>query len=421
MTEKFVIVGKKKIEGEVFVSGSKNNAGPVIAATLLSKEPFVIENLPLVEDIFKMLKLLESMGASVEWLGEKKVRINTEKVDPEKMDYSLVGQARVSVLLMGPLIYRFKKFKIPSPGGDKIGLRPISAHLEGFKKMGVRVLSNGAFYHFDGEKIKGGAEIVLSEFSVTATENLMMLAAGLEGKTVIKMAAAEPHVQDLGKMLNDMGAKISGIEAHTIEIEGNSKLKGVNHEIIPDYLEAGTFFVLGAVTPGTLEIKNVILNHLDSFLEKMEEIGVNFERGNNFLKVNFSENLKPTKIQALPYPGFPTDLLPIAIPLLTQAQGKSLIHDPLYENRLNFIHELRKMGADIEIVDPHRAFVFGKSPLSGIKISSLDIRAGASLIIASLMAEGESIIEDIFQIDRGYEKIDEKLRNLGADIKRIKV
>lgn len=419
MAESFVIKGQKPLEGSVTIGGAKNGAGPILAATLLSKEPFFIDNLPLVEDVLSMIKLLESMGAEIEWLDEKKVKIKTEKVDPERMDYSLVGKMRVSVLLIGPLISRFKKFKIAPPGGDRIGLRPIITHLDALKKLGLEVFTDGDFYHFNGENLKKGSEIVLSEFSVTATENLMMLASGIEGKTVIKMAAAEPHVQDLGKMLRDMGAKVEGIGTHTIEIEGKKELKGVSHRIIPDYLEAGTFIVAGAVTPGILEIKNVVFDYLDSFLRKMEEIGVSFERGNDFLKVDFSPDLKPVKLQALPYPGFPTDLLPIVVPLLTQAKGKSLIHDPLYENRLNFIHELRKMGADIEIVDPHRAFVFGKTQLSGIKILSWDIRAGASLVVASLMANGKTTIENIYQIDRGYEKIDEKLRKLGADIKRI--
>lgn len=419
MAEKFVIAGKRKLEGRVEISGAKNDAGPVIAATLLAREPFVIDNLPLVEDIFCLLEILKGMGSDVQWLEKKKIRIENKNIDPEKLDFSLIGKTRVSVLLIGPMLARFKKLKFSSPGGDKIGLRPITAHLEAFEKLGAKIKEENGYYFFDGENLKG-REIVLGEFSVTATENLMMLASGIEGRTIIKMAADEPHVQDLAKMLRDMGAKIEQRGSHTIEIDGQENLKGTFHEIIPDHVETGTFFTIGALTPGILEIKNIILDHLDVFLAKTEEIGVLFEKGNDFLRVEFSPNLKAVKIQALPWPGFPTDLLPIVVPLLTQAKGKSLIHDPLYENRLNFIHELRKMGADIEIVDPHRAFVFGKTPLSGIEISSWDIRAGASLTIAGLMARGKTIIGNISQIDRGYEKIDEKLRKLGADIKRIK-
>lgn len=431
MLEKFIVEGKKKIEGTVRVSGSKNDAGPVLAATLLSKEPFVIDNLPLVEDVFKLISMLESMGVKVEWQGERKIKVNAgEEVSPEKLDFSLVGETRVSVLLIGALLSRFKQFKFAAPGGDRIiggarvrggvrvGIRPITTHLEALEKLGVASERRGNFYYFNRRNLKA-REVVLKEFSVTATENLMMVASSIEGRTIIKGAAAEPHVQDLGQMLKDMGAKIEGIGTHTIEIEGKKNLKGVYHRIIPDYLEAGTFIVIGATTPGRLKIENLVLDHLDLFLAKLEEVGVEFTKREGFIIVDSSPELKSVRVQALPWPGFPTDLLPIIIPLLTQAEGRSLVHDPLYENRLNFLHELRKMGADIEIVDPHRAFVFGKTELSGIKISSWDIRAGASLLLAALMANGQTTIENIYQIDRGYERIDEKLRKLGAYIKRV--
>ena len=248
-----------------------------------------------------------------------------------------------------------------------------------------------------------------------------MLAASLiTGKTVIKGAACEPHVQDLGKILKNMGAKIEGAGTHIIKIEGVKKLNGTSHNVIFDPVEAGTFIVAGVVTPGEVQVKNVNPNHLDLFLTKLQEIGVNFKKGKDFITVSYSPDLKATKVQAFPYPGFPTDLLPIVIPLLTTSKGKSLIHDPLYENRFNYVHELRKMGADIEIVDPHRAFVFGPTSLSGLTIESWDIRAGACLIIAGLMAQGKTTIENIFQIDRGYEKIEERLQKLGADIKRVR-
>lgn len=413
------------------ISGSKNDAGPVLAATLLTQEPCIIDNLPLVDDVLKMIKLLESMGVEVEWQNPCKIKIIAGPgISPERIDFSLMGETRISVLLIGALLSRFKQFKFVPPGGDriiggarekgggKIGIRPITTHLEALKKLGVEIERENNFYYFKTDGIKP-QEVVLPEFSVTATENLMLVAASSSGKTIIKGAAAEPHVQDLGHMLNDMGAMVKGIGTHTLEINGQNNLKGVYHKVIPDYLEAGTFITIGAVTPGVLTVKNFVLEHLDLFLAKMEEMGVRLERGDDYVRVNFSPRLESVRIQALPYPGFPTDLLPIVVPLLTQAEGRSLIHDPLYENRLNFMHELRKMGADIEIVDAHRAFIFGKTPLFGIKISSWDIRAGASLLIAGLMAEGETVIENIYQIDRGYEKIDEKLRAVGADIKRV--
>ena len=261
---------------------------------------------------------------------------------------------------------------------------------------------------------------MLEEFSVTATESVMLAAVLAEGNTVIKGAAAEPHVQDLGEMLLKMGAKIEGLGTHTIRIEGVEKLHGCEHSIIPDPLEAGTFIVIGAINPGKIKVKGVDLSHLDLFLAKLEEMGVIMEKGKDYVLVSHSPKLKAVKVQALPYPGFPTDLLPIIIPLLLKADGKSLVHDPLYENRFNYIQELKKMGADIEMVDPHRTFVFGPAKLLGANIDSWDIRAGACLVIAALSAEGKTIIENVFQIDRGYERIEERLQKLGADIKRIK-
>jgi len=335
------------------------------------------------------------------------------------MDFEKVSQTRISVLLIGGLLSRFKNFKISHPGGDRIGLRPIKTHLEALKSLGAEVKNEGSFYFFETENLKG-REIVLKEFSVTATENLMLAAAKIPGKTIIKGAAAEPQVQDLGFLLQKMGARIAGIGTHTILIIGVDKLKGALHEIISDPTEAGTFITIGAVTPGEIEVRNVNPEHLDVFLDKLKEIGIGFEKGKNFVKLKDPpEKLKAIRVQAFPYPGFPTDLLPIIVPLLTIAEGKSLIHDPLYENRFNYVQELRKMGADIEVVDPHRTFVYGPTDLCGVNIESWDIRAGASLIIAALLAKGQTTIGGIYQIDRGYEKIDEKLQKLGADIKRI--
>ncbi|MBZ1345315.1 MAG: UDP-N-acetylglucosamine 1-carboxyvinyltransferase [Candidatus Nealsonbacteria bacterium] len=420
MAEKFIIKGGKKIEGEVEIKGYKNAAGPILASTLLTEEDCIIDNLPLVTDVLSLINILEKMGAEIEWLGERKIKINTRKVNPEKLDFEEISKSRVSVLLIGPLLARFKNFKISSPGGDRIGLRPIFTHLDALKKLGAEISQEGNFYHFKAKNLFA-KEIILKEFSVTATENLMLTASLIEGQTIIKMAAAEPQVQDTERILEAMGVKIEGLGTHTLKIEGAKKLKGVNHQIISDPLEAGTFMIAGAIIPNSqLKIKKVIFEHLDSFLDKMEEIGVDFQKNpDNSLTVNYSPDLKAVKIQALPYPGFPTDLLSIIVPLLTQTQGKNLIHDPLYENRLGYTQELRKMGADIEIVDPHRAFVFGKNPLRGVKIESWDIRAGASLIIAGLLAEGQTIVENIYQIDRGYEKIEQQFQKLGADIKRI--
>ncbi|MFH1967830.1 MAG: UDP-N-acetylglucosamine 1-carboxyvinyltransferase [bacterium] len=418
LMDKFIIQGQKILSGEIEVRGSKNAAGPCLAACLLTDEECEIDNLPLIEDVFNMLEVLKSMGVKVDFTGERKVRIHANNLNVSAMDFKKNSKTRISVLLFGSLMARVGSFKISAPGGDKIGLRPISVHLNALKKLGAEIEKQGDFYKIDCKKLKG-SEIVLGEFSVTATETLMMAAVLADGKTVIKGAASEPHVQDLGEMLKKMGAKIKGLSGHTLEIEGVKKLQGVSHSIIFDPIEAATFISMGAVVPGKITVKNVFPEHLDLFLEKIKEIGVNFEIKGNSVTVSYSPELNSVKVQALPYPGFPTDFLPVIVPLLVKARGKSLIHDPLYENRFNYVQQLRKMGADVEIVDPHRAFVFGPSDLYGLTIESWDLRAGACLIIAGMMAKGETAIENIYQIDRGYEKIEERLQGIGADIKRV--
>jgi len=420
MADKFVIHGQKELKGEIEVRGCKNAAGPILAATLLTKEECIIDNLPLVEDVSNMLEVLKSLGVKVDKLSERSVRISAKDLKAEGIDFNKASKTRISVLLFGPLLARVKSFKIPPPGGDRIGVRPISVHLSALEQMGAKIERDSDFYQVDCNKLVG-KEIVLEEFSVTATETLMLAAVLAEGTTIIKGAAAEPHVQDLGKMLVAMGASIQGVGTHTIRIEGVGELKGTSHYIIPDPVEAGTFIIAAAVAGNGVTVKNVNSEYLDLFLKKLEEIGVNFKKENDSVTVMRSEKLNATRIQALPYPGFPTDLLPIMIPLLVKADGKSLVHDPLYENRFNYVQEMRKMGADIEIVDPHRAFVFGPKQLKGLTIESWDIRAGACLVIAGLMAEGKTTIENIFQIDRGYERIEERLAMIGADIKRVSI
>ena len=419
MSDKFLIQGGVPLSGEVEIYGYKNAAGAVLSAVLLSEESSTIDNLPLCSDVLDQIEILKQMGAEIEWLGERKIKINPEKINPEKIPADLFEKMRVSVLLIGPLLARFKKFNVPHPGGDKIGLRPIETHLEALKNFGVKVEQREGFYHFEKPTNLTGKKIVLKEFSVTATENLMMLTALTFGETKIEIAAAEPQVQDLGKFLKEMGGSIRGVGTHTIEIEGREKLGGANFSICPDPLEAGTFLIALAITGGEGKIKNINPDHLTMFLEKMREIGVNFEIVDNEILVKPSKEFKPTKIQVLPYPGFPTDLQPHISVLLTQAKGKSLIHDPLYENRFQHLYELRKMGADIEITDPHRALIFGKTDLIGNKVNSNDIRSGAALILAGLIAKEKTLIENISQIERGYEKIDEKLRKLGAKIERV--
>jgi len=292
-------------------------------------------------------------------------------------------------------------------------------HLETLKKFGVKFWEENNFYCFETPEKIEGARIVLKEFSVIGTEIVMMLAAAARGETVIETAAAEPQVQDLCAMLSRMGAKISGCGTHTLQIQGNRKLSGIEFDVCSDPVETGTFVIAFALTGGRGKIKNTAPQHLSLFFEKLRDIGVNFEISGSEITVKPSENLRGTKIQVLPYPGFPTDLQPQTAVLLTQAQGKSVVHETLYENRFLYLQELRKMGADIEITDPHRALIFGKTELTGTKVDASDIRAGVALILAGLAAKGETVVDNIFHIERGHEKFDEKLRALGASIGRI--
>lgn len=406
------------MSGEIEVRGSKNAAGPCLAAVLLTKEECVIDNLPMISDIKSMLDILKSLGVSVEFISERKVKLRAENINAEKMDLEKFSKTRMSVVLVGSLLTRFHYFQFSSPGGDKIGLRPINIQLKALEKLGAKIKKEGDFYNVYREELIG-SEIILTEFSPTATEALMLAAVLAKGKTIIKGAASESSVQDLGRMLLKMGARIKGNGTHTLEIEGVEKLFGCQHAVVSDHLEAGTFIVAGALTQGQVTVKNVDFEYLDLFLEKLKEIGVVFEKGENSVTIFNSPSLGAAKVQALPHPGFPTDLLPMVVTLLTRASGKSLIHDPLYEGRFGYMHELKKMGADIEVVDPHRAFVFGPKEIKGVNVDSLDVRAGAVMILAGLMAEGKTVIDNVFQIDRGYERIEERLQRLGADIKRV--
>ncbi|MCU0653319.1 MAG: UDP-N-acetylglucosamine 1-carboxyvinyltransferase [Candidatus Pacebacteria bacterium] len=419
MIQKFLIKGGNPLNGEVTISGYKNSAGALLAAALLAEEPCVIGNLPLCTDVLDQIDIIKQMGAKIEWLEPRKIRIDAKDIDAQKIPYSLFEKMRVSILLIGPLLARFRNFKVPHPGGDKIGIRPVKIHLETLKKFGVKFWEENGFYCFEAPKKIEGTNIALREFSVIGTEIVAMVAAAAHGKTTIEIAAAEPQVQNVCEMLKNMGAKIKGIGQHTLEIEGKGKLSGTEINVCADPLETGTFMIAFALTNGRGVIKNTEPQHLTFFLERMRDIGINFDVDGTDIRIAPAESFKATKIQVLPYPGFPTDLQPQTAVLLTQAQGKSLIHEPLYENRSQHLQELRKMGADIEITDPHRALIFGKTELTGTKVDASDIRAGAALILAGLVASGETIVDNIHHIERGYEKFDEKLISLGAKIERI--
>lgn len=421
---KLIIKGGNKLRGEIEVRGSKNATTPILAASLLTDKECVIDNIPLIEDVFRLIEILKYLGAEVDFIGERKIRIKAKIIDPEKLTEAKVGRLRSSVLLMGPLLARFKKIKTQKPGGCLIGNRPLDAHLEAFKDLGAEIISDGDSFIIS-LKNQPQNEVVLGEFSVTATENILMMAALMPQKTIIKIAAQEPHVQDLIKFLKSMGAKIKLKDSHVIEVLGRKSLNGATHKIIPDQIESGTFLILGGLLGSDVLVKNCRRDHLDLILKKLKDFNVDLrvenikKSGVCDIRVKSNYPLKSVGIQAMPYPGIPTDLQSMFGVLATQAEGTSMIHDPLFEGRFKYLDELIRMGASIVICDPHRALITGRSHLAGTTISSYDLRAGASLIIAGLIASGETVINDAYQIDRGYERIEERLQKIGADIVRL--
>lgn len=420
--ECFVIEGGFALKGEIEVRGSKNAALPILAATLLSKESSVIDNLPLIEDVKRILEIIESLGGKVEWLGRNKIRIDPKKLSLKKMDQSAVKKLRASVLLIPALLHRFGKFQLAQPGGCLIGVRSIDAHWDALEQMGVQVKKNIEFYSYQGSGMHAG-EVVLKEFSVTATENVLMLASLIPQKTLLKIGALEPHVEDLISFLKKMGARIKAVSPHVYEIVGVKKLSGAKHRIIPDPLEAGTFMILASALRGKILVRDVIPEHLDLVMKKLEEIGAKmqiYRRSGKHADVLMmpATVLSGFKVQTQPYPGIPTDLQSPFGVLATQTHGTSLIFDTMFDGRLKYIDELIKMGANAIIADPHRALITGPTPLYAQDINSLDIRSGISLVIAALLAKGKTIMKNAYQVDRGYEKIDERLRQLGARIER---
>lgn len=414
----FEIQGGNQLSGEIEVRGSKNAAAPIIAATLLTTEPCILSNIPLIEDIFRLLDILKSMGSEIEWLEERTVKITNKNLDVSTMDFALVKKIRLSILLLGALSARAKSFQLYHPGGCSIGARPVDTHMDALEKFGIHVTKNDSVYTVEASQ-KHAATVALKEFSVTATENAMMIAASLPGKSIIKIAAAEPHVEDLGRFLIAMGATITGLGTHTLEIEGLNVLRGVSHEIIPDPIEAATFLILGMTTKSKLSIKHARHNHLDLVLEKLREFGAAFVINDDSIQIIPPQNIvSPGKVKVELYPGIPTDTQSLFGILAAVAEGDTLIHDHMFEGRFNYLQGLEKMGVRSIALNPHQALIFGSQRLKGTMLRSYDLRAGASLIIAALAAQGTTIIEEIEQVDRGYEKIEERLQNIGAKIVR---
>jgi UDP-N-acetylglucosamine 1-carboxyvinyltransferase len=415
---KFIIDGGRHLKGTIRVSGSKNAALPILCAALLAKSKSTIKNIPDIADIHTLLTIFNFLNVKTKFSN------NIVEIDPTNIKYKsipeeLICSMRASILLIGPLLAHFKEASIPFPGGCVLGRRPVYAHTHALNKLGAEIIDSEKHLHLTAREFKT-ATITMPEISVTATENALMLASVIKGKTQIRLAAAEPHVQDLCKFLNSMGAKITGIGTHYLQVEGTAELTGAEYEITGDYLEAGTFAIAGLLTKGEIEIEGIDPGQLDSFWQKLDEAGANYELQNNKIIIKKTERLNAVStLRTAVYPSFPTDLqAPFAV-LLTKAEGKSRIFETLFEGRLNYLFELEKMGAKVEVQNPHQAIIIGPSHLVGVPISSLDLRAGAAMVLAALCADGTTQISNINYIDRGYEKFDQKLSRLGASIQRV--
>jgi UDP-N-acetylglucosamine 1-carboxyvinyltransferase len=420
-----VIEGGRPLSGTIRAAGNKNGALPILAATVLASEPVTLTNVPRIRDVQTMIELLLDVGADVEWTAENEVRVDPTGVHKAELDEELCRRIRASFLLAGPLLARLGKAIVPPPGGDVIGRRRLDPHIHGLAELGVEIDLNGRFeMRSTGLKGKG---IFLDEASVMATENVVMAAVLAEGETVIGNAACEPHVQDLCRFLVSLGAQIEGIESNVLRIQGVRELHGGSWRVAPEHIEVGSFIGLAAATGGELTIEDVEPKDLVSILPAFERLGVRVDVGATTVHVPPKQELviqddlggQIPKIEDGPWPAFPADLTSIAVVTATQAQGTVLVFEKMFESRLFFVDKLVGMGARIILCDPHRAVITGPAQLYGERLTSPDIRAGMALLIAALCAEGTSTIGNVAEIDRGYERIDERLRGLGAAIERI--
>ncbi len=413
--DKFVIEGSKTLHGSVDISGSKNAALPIIAATILWNKPCIISNVPDLADIRTMLKLLENMGCKYSF--EKNIlNIDCSNLKSTKAEYDLVRKMRASILVLGPLIAKYDTATVSLPGGCAIGVRPVNLHIESLKAMGAKINIEQGYIHASSKKLKG-TEIYLDVPTVTGTENIIMAAVLANGKTTIYNAAKEPEVVDLANFLNKCGAKIIGAGSSTIEINGVESIDGCNYEVMPDRIEAGTFMCIAHATKSSIIINNAPVYCMHAIIDKIKEAGAQVQLDNNTIKISHSK-LLPVNIKTLAYPGFPTDMQAQFTAMLTLASGTSIIEETIIENRFQHIAELNRMGANISI-SSNKAIVVGVKKLLGAPVMATDLRASASLVIAALAAENTTEVLRIYHLDRGYEQLDKKLLALGARIKRV--
>ncbi len=419
--QKFEIEGGCELKGEIKVNGAKNSALKILASVVLTEEKIVIENFPFIEDTKRMLELLEELGAViVKDVENKKVKINPEGIKAGNLQGELVKKLRASILLVGPLLARFGEVNMTYPGGCVIGKRPIDLFLDGFQKLGAKIEWNDDGFKAIANKPKLiGTTIFFSKITVTGTEAMMMTAVLAEGKTVLKNCAMEPEIKSLADYLNYNGAKISGAGTPTIVIKGTEKISAGTFKVIPDRIEAGTFVMMGLLCKSEITVTDCVPEHLGAVLPVLKNAGANLEVGEDYIKVKKGERLKAVSISTHEYPGFATDLQPPYTLLMTQAEGISLVHETIFEGRLFFTDQLNSMGTAIVMCDPHRVVISGPTGIYGKKLTSPDLRAGITMVLAGMIAHGKTTIDNIYQIDRGYEDIDERLNLLGANIKRV--
>jgi UDP-N-acetylglucosamine 1-carboxyvinyltransferase len=415
--DKIRVVGGRPLEGTVRISGAKNAALPDLCAALLTDNPIRLRNVPEVRDIRTMGLVLGALGAEVEFRLGGVVEVRASKLHSLEAPYDLVKTMRASVLVLGPLLAREGRARVSLPGGCAIGARPINLHLQALEKMGAAITVEHGYVEARAERLRG-AEIYFDTVTVTGTENLLMAASRAEGETIIRNAACEPEVSDLADLLIRMGARIQGAGGSTIRVEGVDVLRGAEHTVIPDRIETGTFVAACAIAGGDIEVRACYPPHLKAVLEKLREMGVRIEEGPDNLRVRTPRQLRAANVTTLPHPGFPTDMQAQCLTLLTQATGVSTIMESIFENRYMHVAELQRMGANVR-VEGRTAIVTGPTPLSGAQTMATDLRASASLVVAGLAASGETIVDRVYHLDRGYHRIDEKLRGLGADIERI--
>ncbi len=416
--DKLLIRGGKPLSGTVAMSGAKNAALPILCAALLSEEALVLDNVPKLHDVASMLKLLRQHGVEVSGEQPGALALRTPKLLSDEAPYEIVKTMRASILVLGPLVARFGRARVSLPGGCAIGARPVDQHIKGLEKLGAKITIEQGYIHAEAKRLKG-ARIVTDMVTVTGTENLLMAATLAEGQTIIENAAREPEVVDLANCLIAMGARIQGAGTDRIVVDGVAKLHGAKHRVIPDRIETGTFLCAVAAAGGDVTLTGAAPRTLDAVIEKLREAGADITHNGDWIRVRNARRLKAVDARTLPYPGFPTDMQAQLMALNTTAEGAGVITETIFENRFMHVPELTRLGANIRI-ENDTAIVQGVARISGARVMATDLRASASLVIAGLIAQGETLIDRIYHLDRGYEQMERKLASIGADIERVK-